>query len=275
LDAPDVVRMPGQAVVFAAALIVAFMQLLPAGPARAVVVIPIVLLVPGWAAYVAIFGGARPADVVVGLTFMVALGMGVLIVNGLVLNAVGVRLSETTLVVGPALLACVMLIVARWGGADTSLPIPVAALPRAVVPAIVVCLSLVIGAAAVTYAADRLPSPVSQPFTELSFAPAYASAGQASRVVPGQVVTLPLELRLRGLAHVSYRVRTYLDGAQVGATNASVLAPLWSGAVSVAVPPGRCLHKVRVVFTPVGQARARTESVDTYLSVTTGAACRP
>jgi hypothetical protein len=265
----------GPAVAVVAALIVAMAQLLPVGPARALVTIPVVLLVPGWAAYLAVFGRSRPDDRVVGATFTVALGMGVAILSGLVVNTIGWRLSEGTLVFGPAVVALVLFGLAEFRGADTSLRIPATVRPPIASTAIVLCCSLSLGVIAVAYAADRLPAPdPGAPFAELSFAPAFARAAQPLPVAAGEQVLLPLEMRLTGLDHVTYRVFTFVDGARVASRHATVSAPIWEGDVKIAAPHGRCLHQVQIFFVPTNARGVKLVWLDTYLAVTTGSRCR-
>jgi hypothetical protein len=269
----DDLRLTPPAVLVLAAIIVAVAQWLPAGPPRAIVVVPILLLVPGWSACLAVFGRSRPADVVIELTFAVVLGMSVIILNGLIVNAVGLRLSERSLLVGPGVVACVALVVAWVRGTAATLPIPVAKLGRVGLAVGVLGCSLAIGVGGVVYAADRLPSQASPAFAELSFAQSYVRRAQAPQVPAAHNVSVPVQMRLRGVARAKYNVLTYVDGAQVDVAHVDVAAPLWTKNFVVTAPRGRCLHRVQIIFYP--QTRGlEVVSLDTYLSVTSGPACR-
>ena len=271
-EASDVVVLRGPGLVGLAVAVVVFAQLLPP-PVRAVVVVPLVLLVPGWLAANGLFGRARPADPVVVVTFVIALGMGTLILNGLVVNAIGVRLSEFSLLVGPAVISCALLALAWVRGADLSLRVPIASGPRIVARALVLSCVLGMAVAAVTYAAGRLPAAASPPFAEVSFAATYAQNAQPLRVAPRQVVVLPIEVRLHGLVRVRYRIVTSVDGTRVSEAHYDVTEPLWRGTVRVTSPTGHCLHRVQILF--LAQAPAvKRGSLDTYLSVSGGPACR-
>lgn len=271
-DGPDVVVVRGPGLVALGVTVVAAAQFLLAGPVRALVVVPIMLLLPGWLAWVAVFGRRRPSDPVVAITFAVVLGMGVLILNGLVVNTIGVRLSAFSLVAGPGVISCVLLAIGRVRGADPSVRVSTARVPELAGPTVAVCCALVVAVAAVTYAADRLPNAASPPFTEVSFAPTFAQRQQPVHVSPGQHVDLPIEVRLHGVDRALYHVVTSVDGARAVTTPYTITAPLWNETVLVTAPSGRCLHRVRIVFEPQGPGAA-TESLTTYLSVSQGPAC--
>ncbi len=272
-DEPDVVVVRGPGLVALGVTVVAAAQrLLVAGPIRALVVVPIMLLLPGWLAWVAVFGRRRPADPVVAITFAVALGMGVLIVNGLVVNTIGVRLSAFSLVAGPGVISCALLAIGRVRGADPSVRLSSARVPELTGLTVAVCCALAVAVAAVTYAAERLPNAASPPFTEVSFAPTFAQRQQPLHVVPGQHVDLPIEVRLHGVGRAQYHVVTSVDGARAATTPYTITAPLWKGTVLVIAPSGRCLHQVRIVFEPQGPG-AKTESLNTYISISQGPAC--
>ncbi len=271
-DGPEVVVVRGPGLVALGVTVVAAAQLLPAGPIRALVVVPVMLLLPGWLAWVGVFGRRRPADPVVAVTFAVALGMGALILNGLVVNALGARLSAFSLVAGPGVISCALLAIDRVRGADPSVHVSNARVPELVGQTAAVCCALAIAVAAVAYAADRQPKAASPPFTEVSFAPTFAQRAQPVDVVPGQHVDLPVEVRLHGVSGALYHVVTSVDGARVATTPYTITSPLWKGTVRVTAPSGRCLHQVRIVFEPRGPA-PKTESLDTYISVSRGSAC--
>jgi hypothetical protein len=266
--------LPWWDVVLIAAAVTAVASIaLPAGPLRAVVVVPIVVLLPGWAALHAVFGTKVPTDRVVDGVYVTTFGIGAAIADGLVVNALGIRLSPLSLVTAPFVISLALFAIALARGAQPSLPVPDAPATRKVASRgamIGACVAFVVAIVAIT--GNGLPSPASTPYVETAFAGSFARLDHPLSVQPGASVNFPLKAQVHGMRAPMYRVSTYVDDRLVQRADAGFTASRWTGTTRVVVPSGRCLHRVRIVFSPLDEA-APTTSLDAYLAVSAGRPC--
>ncbi|MEO5744912.1 MAG: hypothetical protein ABIQ53_10035 [Terracoccus sp.] len=266
----------GWAALFATAIAAVLVaQLLPTGVARAVVALPPILMLPGFAVLTLALGTSRPRDPALVGVLSVALSFAVMMLDALALNALGVRLSTASLGLS-ALLSTAALIAgacatakmetskyeadATASGANrlrtTGLRVTglrVTGLRvnglRATRGAALVA-SLIAGLAVVSLMASHQGAPVAAPFTTLSLGASWAGQSSAPVVHTGERVTIPIVAANRSTIAGPYQLTTSVDGAVTSVASLSLSsAATWRGQVSLVAPTGSGLHRVVISLT--------------------------
>jgi uncharacterized membrane protein len=247
-----------------AALLVS--QVVPAGVPRAILSLPPVLLLPGFAVFTLVAGRSRPRDPAMLTVFSVTLSLAVLMLDALALNAMGVRLSRTSVGLAALLTTGVVMAVAGAAGLEVALPSPAkrsgstrrtgreaGGWPRPVTAGLALLASVAVAVAVVSLVAAHLPLPAAKPFTSLALGPGWAGSGRAPEVNTGQRLTIPIVATAHDMGPGLYRLTTTVDGIVTGARSLQ-LPPsgTWSGQASVVTPAGSFLHRVAITLAPIG-----------------------
>jgi uncharacterized membrane protein len=264
-----------------AAVLVA--QLLPAGVARAVVALPPVLLIPGFALWTLMIGRRRREDPAVVAAYSIGLSFAVLIFDALILNALGIRLSSAS--IGLAALGCTDIVVtvtclggrlvSRGGDApsESGLPpggpagaapnIPPAPHRGALFTRAVAVVAAVVGVlVVVSLVATHLPAPASKPFTALWLGGTWAGEAAPTRVTTGERVIIPVVAESYGTAPGTYQLATSIDGLAASVQSVYLsTAATWHGQVTVVAPAGLALHRVVIALRTTADAANATAAV--------------
>jgi len=247
-----------------AALWIVIAQLVPAGPLRAIVALPVLVLVPGWAAFVALFGTARQPESVTKFVFIVSLGLSVEVLDGLVLNSVSLGLGTLPLLLAAGVSSGLFLLVARIRGGNPKLTIAAGPDTRRTAARTLAFLTAVgFLALTVTVVGSDLRQPDQRTFAQLSFAPGSVSGPVPITADPGAKLKLPVEVRLHGLTAQTYQVLVTMDGVISDTEQVTMRAPIWSQTFFVSMPIGNCLHRAQVRLVPTNRS-APVASIDEY-----------
>jgi hypothetical protein len=226
-------------------------QALAGGPVRALLVLPVAVLLPGWAALAALGGRHRDVDPVAGFLGCAVAGLAVHVLAGFALDLAGVGLQRSAqlLAAGVLTLGCAGVAHLRHGGLSLSLELDVE--QRQLVRGLVLaCGAVLVGVLVLTGVAQHLRAPAADPFVQASFGDAVTATPGPLVADLGAVVDLPLALEASGDAAAAYDVTTTLDGVDVDQQVAPLVDGAWHGATQVHAPAGGCLHRVVVTFTP-------------------------
>jgi hypothetical protein len=263
------VRAP--AVVAAAAIAIAVVAAVPVPAIDALVAVPVVVALPGWAALLAVFGRERLPEPVTVAVLVVALGFGVFVVNGLVLDAIGVRLGRPETMLGVLAWTIVLLLVASGRGARTEIDVP-RSIGRVGTAAIVGgAIAFAVPALALWATATHERQPIAPTFTESSFRGDLPTRLRPLVTRAGAPVRLPLDVRLPAHPLAPYAITASVDG-RVVVRRSVIVETRWRGGVTFAAPPGRCLHRVTVSLEP-GDSRVAPARLVTWIRVTAGGRC--
>lgn len=237
--------------------------LLPVSPLRALLVVPLALLLPGYALLRALLAPALPGDRVVRLWLACILSLAMYPLLALVLSCCGLRLTTMHVLAGldleHALLATIILARSVWYASrapgdlrrvsrtDWRAPVrhlwcSASHVPRLLVPALVL-LPVLAGA----YALVKGTPP--SPFSQLSLAGNWAHL--AGSVTPSTLLQVPVVVGNHSGRRRTYRLSADVDG-QVRRPTRVLTLPAgagWSGQIAGVVPDDGCVHRVRVLLT--------------------------
>jgi uncharacterized membrane protein len=208
-------------------------------PLRAVVVVPALLLVPGYALVTALRLGGRDGYVTLPLSFAASVATIPLVV--VALDAANVPLSTLTLV--PAV-AVVSAALAAAGGVRRHVRAPRVGDAGGLVAAAAVAVACVgVVAAGVAF----LPGSPPERFSTISLAGAWADTGRPVAVTPGEPVAVRIAVANHTGRDRAYVVAPQLAGGRWPARHITVPAgETWTGDVAGTVPAGGCLHRLRM-----------------------------
>jgi uncharacterized membrane protein len=234
--------------------------LIPVPLLRAVVVLPIALLAPGYALLMLAFGDRPRLDAASTLALGILLSMAFYPLLALALYAASISLSTESILVGTDLSVMLLARLAVWRtqahGAPAALPtrtIDAASMPRSVRNGtrgsilFVGVLSAV--ALSLTVALHMLPKPVDPPYTQ------FYLTGRWSQI--NTIAILPHE-RLKvsvGVTNHTHKTRTYRIVARFDSqapwAPRVVAVPAdrtWIGDVSGRAPDSNCVHRLSIAL---------------------------
>jgi len=249
-----------QLVVLGLAALLTIATVMPSGPVRTAVVLPLALFLPGYALSLAIFGNLRDWAATAGISCF--LSIAVYAFDGLLLHALSYRLTTHSIVVtvDAVVIACVATNIATTRHASLQLR-PKAVVTRATyVTAFLAVAALAASAAVVTQRA--LPKPASAPFTEFAF------AGRWSHVT---TVISPTSSRLRVALTLHnqtgqkqlYRIAPVLAGRPWASRRVGLEAgERWTGLIEGPVLARPCLQRLRVALDTSPKVRITTLALE-------------
>jgi uncharacterized membrane protein len=246
-----------------AACVLSVCVLVPQTYARAAIVFPIALLLPGYVIVLSVFGPTRHFDWVPTLSLAALLSMAFYPLAGLLLTAVSIAPSTESVVGTVDVLVAATFVVsalrslqgptrhrAPWLPAEPPHDEPTRGMDSwRVLVLTVTALALAGSGLAAAHALE--PRPTTQPYTAVYLAgpqshqptPVVAASGAPLRVVVG--VTNHTQ------RPQTYRLAPTVDGTGAWPVRTVTLLPgaTWSGPLSGTVPTGRGLHELVVKFT--------------------------
>jgi hypothetical protein len=220
---------------------------LPGGPARAAIVLPLALLLPGGALAAALPGRVR--DPLVALAIVPLLSVSFYAFGSLALAAANVELTRTSVVlaVDAFVAGCALVLVLR--GEYEGLP-PFRAL-RAVSPTAVavVALAACVFVLATVTAPRVFPAERARASTRLAFAGEWARVA-AAQPLPRRRLAVRLSLENHEGQPVRYRIAARLGGARWPVRKLTLRdGATWSGALAGAVRTRPCRQRLLVELT--------------------------
>lgn len=265
---------PAQAVVAALVMLnVAVFALPPA--LRAIIVLPLALLIPGYALLLALFGRRLPLDAVPLLALAALLGMAFYPLLALVLYVIGLPLRMESVLGG--LDACVLAVtgvaasrlaprgVSRTSasGGTVDLQLSHAADRKPVFPGgrravdqtrlafwgLAVVVAVVCAGVGGAGAARALPTVPAAPYTAFYLSGRWAHVDTAITVAAGRRFSVTVGVANDTGPRQVYRLSPLLDDAHWRAYTIVVLpGRTWTGAVSGRMPVGVCLHRLSITL---------------------------
>jgi hypothetical protein len=235
----------------------------PAGPLRAVLLLPVILWVPG-RSVVAALGLARSAG-----PFAPALAVAMSIVV-LITAALGVSLllGHVPFTMVPLATAAVLLPLNLFERTTTATSTP--GLLTAARYGVALVVGLTATGGALWFADQHLPTVPQAPYLEFSFGAPYAQVAGTIKAKPGDVLQLPVVVSASDPAATSgLAVTTQIDGQPAPSPASTAINTGRTGEVTVQVPAG-CLHQIRLVLERGGNP---LRSVDLYVSAPGGRSC--
>lgn len=250
-DILEIARTSPPARIFLALNLLALGLVLPQ-PLRAVVVLPLVLLLPGYAVFSAL-GLAARRDPVLTVGASIALSLVIVPLVTLALWAVAgdVEPAQVTIVLAVVVLAPAVVglqpLVSRKREPMLGSPGGLLRILAVFTVAVLLVVALV----------SFLPGQRNAPFTEASLAGSWAEIDHAVVVEPDRPVSVDVQVTNRTGAAQTYAIEPELDGATWTGTTVD-LGPgkTWVGSVQGTVPAGGCLHRLRVGVQPASGAAA-------------------
>jgi hypothetical protein len=210
-----------------------------------VLVLPIVLLVPGFALLRAIVprGGERDAVLTVGMS--AALSLAFYILAALVMHALSLEYSRenTALVTVAGVVLCSAVAFVRRGEETGKRRLP--SVPAALT-GVAFCAALAAAAVLAVQLERHLPKGAPEPWVELSAENPLASADGPTEVPPGEPFVVPLRVDTSGGSPATYRLTARVDRESPRAAASQRLAPgaTWRTSVASVVPADGRLHRV-------------------------------
>lgn len=277
----SIARVGGAPLIMSGAGLMSASTLLPASPARTVLVLPLALLLPGWALLRAVTGSSdrRDLGLAVGLSVMLSIALFVLI--ALAMSAGSVPLRARNFVIGlDVVLAALALFVharERVTGSRTEQAAGLTSALRsrvrvpyrriAVGVAVVTVLGGTFAGLLATYSSVRPVEANENPWIGLSLVGPLAHAGAVLNRAPGESVQLGVEVNNHTRAAQNVRVRLQVDG---GAWRLVQSQPVGADAsqveqVRLTAPRGAGLH--HVVLAIDGAPGLPSASVGTWILV--------
>ena len=243
---------------------------LPAGPIRALVTLPPILFIPGFALLSVVLGRSRPRDPAALGTFSITLSFAVLMLDALVLNAARVHLSTVSIGFSALLATAILVGLNTAVGREVVPPrrarqdVPSLGRAATATRCLALAASVAVALGTVSFVATHIPKPAAAPFASISLASSWAGRASAPHVRTGERVTIPVVATSDGTVAGRYELTTSIDGKTTSARSLYLATSgKWSGVVSVITPAGRFLHRV-VVSLASGDAGA-SEQVVVYL----------
>lgn len=233
-------------------------QLLPAGPLRAVVTIPPILLVPGFCLLSLVLGQSRPKDPAALGLFSFVTSLSVLMLDALLLNLFRIRLTTeslgvTLLFATGALMAASVALGRRMPPAFTKESGALTTPSRTATRLIAAVISTGLVVTTVWFVATRMPAPVAKPFASLSLGPSWATLDAPPTIRSGTSVAIPVVITTDKEPAGQHELTTTVDGTVMSERQLDLGSKsTWRGQVSVVAPSGPSLHKVTITLTGPG-----------------------
>lgn len=256
-------------------------QLLPAGVGRAILVLPMLVIVPGLTLLRVILGRSHPDTLTTLGIFSVVLSLALLIADALLLTTLGIKLSTGSLGLGALVSTGVLTCVAMARGLPL-LPEPmrqewVEILKQArrisvLGPATAVLVAIVVVVGTVAIVAHRLPGPTSRPYTDLSLGRPVADLGSSLVTAGGTPIAIPVVAQSHREPPGPYTLTASVDGRVVSSQSIHLAASgTWAGNVNVITPGGSGLHRVTITLSETGNVNpAAPDELAVYLHSTSG-----
>jgi uncharacterized membrane protein len=248
-DVFDIARTSPPARIFLALNLLALGLVMPQ-PLRAVIVLPLVLLLPGYAVFSALGLAARRDPVLtVGTSVALSLVIVPLVTLALWALAGDVEPAQVTIVLAVIVLAPAVVglqpLVSRKREPALGSPGGLLRLLAVFTVAVLLVVGLV----------TLLPGQRNAPFTEAALAGTWAGVDDAVLVQPDRPVAVDVQVTNRTGRAQTYTVAPELDGADWRGTTVD-LGPgeTWIGTVEGTVPAGGCLHRLRIGVEPASGA---------------------
>lgn len=263
-------RLEDPAVVLGGAMLMALVAVVPLGPLRAVVNLPLVLLLPGHALLVALGSPDRGLELAARLAGRVVASLALV---GLALLAVGSVVDLHRLVV--VLVIWALVVALGFAGVARSRPVAPSAAGSTVwtQSGVLLALAAVVTTVLVVAGVALLPAPRQDPFSRLAVTGATRDAGSPLRIA-GSKTTIELEVENGDDEGHRYGVVAAIDGGAQWESVAQRLDPgeTWTGSIEGKVPADACLSRLRISLTRDGEP-ADVNPLILYLRRDTGDAC--
>ncbi len=268
------VASPVQALVAALVMLNLAVFVLPPEP-HAIVVLPLALLVPGYAFLLALFGRRPPLDAAPLLALAALLGMAFYPLLALVLYVVGLPLHMGSVLGGMdvCVLALAAVAASRLASLDVSgahhvggtidlQPVNATGWIRALrgrrraddhtrlaLWGLGVVVTVLCAGVGVAGAARALPTVPAAPYTAFYLSGRWARVDTVVTVAPGQRLVVTVEVTNDTGWRQAYRLAPLLDDAHW--RDYTIVVPpggTWTGAVSGPVPPGACPRRLSITL---------------------------
>ena len=276
-----VARIGAPPLIVSGAALMSASTLLPAGLVRTVLVLPLALLLPGWALLRAVTGSSdrRDLGLVIGLSAMLSIALFVLI--ALAMSAGSVQLRVRNFVIGlDVVLAALALFVQARESVTRSRTEPAAKLTDAVrsharlphrriavAVAVVAVLGGTFAALLATYSSVRPVAANENPWIEVSLVGAPAHTDAVLRRAPGESVQLQVEVTNRTRTAQKVRISLQIDGSTWRPVESPVLGPSAHAIEQVGLSAPRQAGLHHVVLATEGSAGLPSASVSTWIRV--------
>ncbi len=273
----SILRIGAAPLIMSGAALMSASTLLPTG-ARSVLVLPLVLLLPGWALLRAVTGSADRRDVGLAIGLSAMLSVALLVLTALAMSAGSVPLRARNVVIGLdvllAVLALVVYIQERVTGSRAEQPPPTGVvrsgirIPTRWIAAAAACAVLggTFAALVATYSSVR-PVPANEnPWIELSLAGPPAHVAMLRRA-PGEGVQLRAEVTNRTRSSQKARFLLQVDGGAWRPAQSQLLGPGASTIVQVGLSAPRQAGLHHVVLALQGSPGFPGASVGTWIRV--------
>ena len=260
----SIARIGAAPLIVLGAALMTLSTLLPAGPARTVLVLPLALLLPGWALLRAVTGSSdrRDLGLAIGLSAMLSIALFVLI--ALAMSAGSVPLHARNFVIGldVVLAALALFVQAReritWARTESTAKLTDVVRSRVRVPyrriAVAVAVVAVLGgtfaALLATYSSVRPVAANENPWLQLSLVGPPAHTDAVLTRSPRESVRLPVEVTNRTRTAQKVRISLQIDGGTWRLVQSRVLGAGDSAIEQVALsaPRQAGLHHVAVAI---------------------------
>lgn len=245
--------------VLVAALVMSLGVLIPWSPPRALIVLPLAALAPGYAVVIAVFGLRKRIDVAPTLALSAVLSLALYPLLAVLMYAVGIHLSTPSVVISTDIVIVLMVMVValrtRLGlpaaeATHPSLQFDAAVLARSTwnglsggvrfVATVVVATVLLAGTM------HALPKPLPSPFTSMSLHGPWAHINAVIHATPHKKLNVEFSLSNHTNKTQTYHIVTTLDKQPVWSGHTVTLrdGATWVGAVGGYVPAQGCVHQV-------------------------------
>jgi len=277
----SIARLGGAPLIVSGAALLSASTLLSSGPARTVLVLPLALLLPGWALLRAVTasGDRRDLGLAIGLSALLSIALFVLIALALSVASVPLRARNFVIGLDVVLAALALFVHARErvtqsrshqaaGSSDavrSQIRVPYRRI--AVGVAVAAVLGGTLGALLTTYSSVRPVGANNSPWLSVSLVGPLAHTDAVTRQAPGERVQLQVDLTNRTRTAQNVRVLLQVDG---GAWRSAQSQLVGSGAsrieqVGLSAPRRAGLH--HVVLEVEGSRGLPSASVGTWIVV--------
>ena len=270
----------GAPLIVSGAALLSASTLLPAGPARTMLVLPLALLLPGWALLIAVTGSGdrRDAGLAIGLSAMLSISLFVLIALAMSAASVPLRARNFVIWLDVVLVVLAMLIHARervtrsraeeWPGLAGAARSRVRVSYRSIAVAVAVAaLGGTFAALLQSYSSVRPVEANENPWLGLSLVGPLADTDAALSRTPGERV--PLQVEVTNHTRTAHNVQALLqvDGGAWRSAQPQVVGPRASRVeqVELTAPSRPGLHQV--VLAIEGSPGVPGASVGTWMRV--------
>lgn len=268
----------------AALLVMSVGVMVPVPLARAVLVLPAALLVPGYALLAAAFGATKRRDVVPDLALSALLSMALYALLSIGLYAAAIRLSTASVLSGIDVISAVLIAYAVWRTTRTTWQAPaplVMATAWARSPWVGARAGLLFGAivgvviVALAVAMRLLPTPAAPPYSQFYLAGAWSRLGTTVSVRPHTPLAVHVGISNQTHEPHVYRIDATVDQGVQGVQGvrwaqrhvAIAAGHTWTGTMSGYVPASGCIHRISITVRLSGR-RTVFRSIDLWAQST-------